>query len=237
MDLIELTIEGRHVKAEPGTKILKAAMDAGIYIPNLCYIPEADLPFGGCRLCYVEVEGRGLVTACTLPVKDGMVVYTQTPEVNRLRRTAFKLFIAYHDLDCRSCWKNKNCELQKLAAKLKVKLKKPEDFRGLPTELIPLDTTNPFIIYDPNRCILCGKCVWVCSNKNGETLIDFAYRGYETRLTLSSDISLIEEKCPSCGECVDICPTAALQGQPSSESAINLSKGGSEMAASINRSY
>jgi len=226
MDLIKLTIDGIDVKAGQGTKILKAAIDAGIFIPNLCYLPEADLPFGGCRLCYVEVEGRGLVTACTQPVENDMVVHTQTPEVNRLRRTAFKLLIAYHDLDCRSCWKNKNCELQKLAAKLKVKLKKPEDFRGLPTELLPLDTTNPFIIYDPNRCIFCGKCVWVCSRKNGETLIDFAYRGYETRLTLSSDISLIEEKCAFCGECVAICPTAALQPQPSLQPAVSSAEGG-----------
>jgi len=215
MDLVELTIDGKQVKAEPGTKILKAAMDAEIYIPNLCYIPEADLPFGACRLCYVELEGRGLVTACTQPVKNGMVVHTKTPEVNRLRRTAFKLFIAYHDLDCRSCWKNKKCELQRLAARVKVKLKTPEDFRGLPTEFLPLDTTNPFITHDPNRCILCGKCVWVCNKKNGEPIIDFAYRGYETRITLSSDISLIKEKCPSCGECVVICPTAALKPESS----------------------
>jgi formate dehydrogenase major subunit/NADH-quinone oxidoreductase subunit G len=155
-----------------------------------------------------------------------MVVHTQTPEVNRLRRTAFKLFIAYHDLDCRACWRNKKCELQKLAAKLKVKLKKPEDFRGLPTDLLPLDTTNPFIIYDPNRCILCGKCVWVCSKKNGETFIDFAYRGYGTRLILSSDISLIKGKCAFCEECVAICPTAALRTQASLESTESLAEGG-----------
>jgi len=215
MDFIQLTIDGQEVKAEPGTRILKVAMDSQIYIPNLCYIPEADLPFGGCRLCYVEVEGRGLVTACTQPAEDGMVIHTQTPAVNRLRRTAFKLMIAYHHLDCRSCWKNKACDLQKLAAKIKVKLKTPEDFRALPSDLFLLDTTNPFMIYDPNRCIICGKCVWVCQNQNGETLIDFAYRGYETRLRLSSHISMIEERCTSCSECVDICPTAALQHQPS----------------------
>jgi len=225
MDLTELTIDGTRVRAEQGTKILKAAMDAGIYIPNLCYLPDADLPFGGCRLCYVEVEGRGLVTACTQPVENAMVVHTQTPQVNRLRRTAFQLFIAYHNLECRSCWKNKNCELQRLARILKVKLKKPEDFRGLPTDLLPLDTTNPFIIYDPNRCIICGKCVWVCSKRNGEALIDFAYRGYETRLTLSSNIPLIKERCASCGDCVAVCPTAALQPQPSLQSAVSSADG------------
>jgi NADH dehydrogenase/NADH:ubiquinone oxidoreductase subunit G len=211
MDLVELTIDGQQVQAQEGTKILKAAQDAGISIPNLCYIPEAELPFGGCRLCYVEVEGRGLVTSCTLPVRDGMVVNTQTPEVQRVRRTAYKLLIAYHDLDCPNCWKKKNCDLLKLAGKVKVKPKRPQDFRGLPTEFLPLDTTNPFIIYDPNRCILCGKCVWACGEKNGESFIDFAYRGYETRLTLSSNIALLEEKCASCDDCVDICPTAALR--------------------------
>ena len=227
MDLIELTIDGTQIQAEPGTKILKVAMDAGIYIPNLCYLPEADLPFGGCRLCYVEVEGRGLVTACTEPVRDGMVVHTQTPDVDRLRRTAFKLLIAYHNLDCRSCWKNKRCELQKLAAKLKVRLKTPDDFRGLPTELLPLDTANPFITHDPNRCILCGKCVWTCNERNnGETLIDFVNRGYETKLALSSNISVIQEKCAFCGECVDICPTAALQPQPALQANLNQTQGG-----------
>lgn len=211
MGTIELTIDGQRVQAQPGTKILKAATDAGIFIPNLCYIPEATLPFGGCRLCYVEVEGRGLVTSCTLPVRDGMVVHTQTPEVERLRRTAFKLFIAYHDLDCKNCWKNKRCDLQKLAAKLKVKLKRPEEFRGLPNEWLPPDTSNPYLIYHSSRCILCGKCVWVCTEKNGIPFIDFAYRGYPTRLTLLSDHPELAKQCSSCGRCVEICPTAALQ--------------------------
>ncbi|UCE55195.1 MAG: (2Fe-2S)-binding protein [Desulfobacterales bacterium] len=213
MEQIELTIDDKKVNTKAGTKILEAALDAEIYIPNLCYIAEAELPYGGCRLCYVHVEGRGLVTACTLPVENGMVVHTQTPEVMRVRRTAYKLLIAYHNLDCRACWKNKKCDLQKLAAKVKVKLKRPEDFRGLPTEFLPLDTTNPYITYDPLQCIICGKCVWVCSKICGEPLLDFAYRGNKTRLTLSPDAVLVEEKCPSCGQCAVVCPTAALQPQ------------------------
>ncbi len=221
MGLIELTIDDKQVKVKKGTKILDAALKAEIYIPNLCYIPEADLPFGGCRLCYVDVEGRGLVTACTLPVIDKMVVHTQTPEVMRIRRTAYKLLIAYHDLDCRACWKNKKCDLQKMAARVKVKLKRPQDFRGLPTEFLPLDRTNPYVTYDPNRCIICGKCVWVCNNKNGESLLDFSCRGYETKLTMSSDTGLVEEKCASCGECVTICPTAALESTSSLESPVS----------------
>lgn len=211
MDLVELTIDGTKVQAKPGTKVLKAASDAGIFIPNLCYIPEADLPFGGCRLCYVEVEGRGLVTACTQPVRDGLVVNTQTPEVDRVRRTAYQLIIAYHNLDCKACWKNKKCDLQKLASKIKVKLKRPEHFRKLPTEWLPLDTSNPFITYDPSTCILCGKCVWVCSQKNNVPFIDFSFRGYKTRLSLSSNAALLENRCQSCRECIAICPTAALR--------------------------
>ena len=225
-ELIRLTIDDTRIEAEKGTKILQAALDAGIYIPNLCYVPEADLPFGGCRLCYVDVEGKGPVTACTQPVINSMVVHTQTPKVQRLRRTAFKLLIAYHDLDCRNCWKNKKCELQKIAPKVKVKLKTPQDLRDLPKDLLPLDTTNPYVTYDPNRCVRCGKCVYVCTQKNGEPLIDFALRGYETRLTMSSAISLIEGICPSCGQCIDICPTAGLQRPNSSESNGNLAKDG-----------
>jgi len=118
-ELIKLTIDNTRVEAEKGTKILQASLDAGIYIPNLCYLPEADLPFGGCRLCYVDVEGRGPVTACTQPVTKGMVVHTQTPEVERLRCTAFKLLIAYHDLDCRNCPKNKNASFKKSLQRLK----------------------------------------------------------------------------------------------------------------------
>lgn len=220
MGLIQLTIDGRPVQAEPGTKILKAALDAGIFIPNLCYIPEAELPFGGCRLCYVHVEGRGPVTSCTQPVRDGMVVYTQTSEVERLRRTAYKLFIAYHHLDCKSCWKNKQCDLQKLASKVKVKLKRPDDFRDLPTEWLPLDTSNPCLVYDPNRCILCGKCVWVCTDKNGQPFIDFAYRGYATRMRLLCDEPRLEAICSPCGRCVRVCPTAALQATEKMASAV-----------------
>jgi predicted molibdopterin-dependent oxidoreductase YjgC len=154
-----------------------------------------------------------------------MVVRTQTPEVNRLRRTSFKLLIAYHKLDCRSCLKNKQCALQKLAPKVKVKLKTPEDFRGLPTEWRPLDTRNPYITYDPNYCVLCGKCVFVCARKNGDPLIDFAHRGMETRLVMTSDLAAMEKQCPGCGDCVDICPTAALQPQPP-EASVVASEGG-----------
>ena len=108
MEQVELTIDDKPVTAEAGTKILQAALDAEIYIPNLCYIPEAELPYGACRLCYVDVAGRGLVTACTLPVKNGMVVHTQTPEVMRVRRTAYKLLIAYHNLDAVRAGRTKN---------------------------------------------------------------------------------------------------------------------------------
>jgi formate dehydrogenase major subunit/NADH-quinone oxidoreductase subunit G len=173
MQQVELTIDEKPVKADTGTKILDAALAAEIYIPNLCYIPEAELPYGGCRLCYVHVEGRGLVTACTLPVQNGIKVHTQTPEVMRVRRTAYKLLIAYHNLDCRACWKNKKCDLQKLAAKVKVKLKRPEDFRGLPTEFLPPDTTthtSPTIPFSALFAANVSGCAVSCMENRSWTL-------------------------------------------------------------------
>ena len=208
--MINLTIDGIRIEAESGTRILWAALDNGIYIPNLCAIRERELPSGACRLCWVEIEGRQeAVTACTEPVREEMVVHTKTPRVMRLRRTAFELIITDLPLECRTCGKNRSCELQKLASFLKVKLKKPKRLREMPPKSLPLDSSNPFFVYDPNKCVLCGKCVWIC-NDLGIEAIDFAFRGYESRVTTFDNMPLKESRCESCGECVAICPVGAL---------------------------
>jgi bidirectional [NiFe] hydrogenase diaphorase subunit len=207
-DTVTLTIDGKEIRARNGEKILWAALDNDIYIPNLCAIREADPPFGGCRLCFVEVEGGPCpVTACSEVVKEGMVVHTRTPAVMRLRRTAFELLLSHHDLDCRNCPKNRNCELQRIAAREGFKLKLRR-FRKVPRSL-PVDSSHPLFIYDPNKCVVCGKCIWVCQ-QNGVGAIDFAHRGLETRVSTFDNVPLIDSNCASCLDCVQVCPVGAL---------------------------
>jgi len=206
--LVTLTIDGTEIRAPEGDRLLWAALDNGIYIPNLCAIREADLPFGACRLCFIEIEGKNApVTACSEPVAEGMVVHTRTPKVNRLRRTAFELLLSHHHLDCRNCFKNTNCELQRIALRLGFKLKL-QRFRLIPRSW-PIDSSHPLFIYDPNKCVLCGKCVWVCQ-EHSIGAIDFAFRGIDTRVSTFDNVPLIDSKCDSCLQCVDVCPVGSL---------------------------
>jgi bidirectional [NiFe] hydrogenase diaphorase subunit len=207
-NIITLSIDSREVRAKEGQKLLWAALDHGVYIPNLCAMREADLPFGGCRLCLVEIEGRrSPVAACSQQVEDGMVVRTDTPQVKRLRRTAFELLLSHHHLDCAHCPKNKKCELQRIATHQGFKLKL-ERLRRIPRDL-PVDSSHPLFTYDPNKCVICGKCVWVCQ-RHGVGAIDFAYRGLDTRVSTFDNMPMVDAKCDSCLECVMVCPVGAL---------------------------
>ncbi|MBM4443965.1 MAG: ferredoxin [Chloroflexi bacterium] len=207
-DTVVLTIDGREVRARRGERLLWAALDNGIYIPNLCAIREADLPFGSCRLCFVEIEGRRApLTACSQFVEEGMVVSTTGPGAKRLRRTAFELLLSHHHLDCRNCARNKNCELQRIAAREGFKLKL-ERYRRIPRSL-PVDDSHPLFVYDPNKCVLCGKCIWAC-HEHGIGSIDFAHRGLETKVSTFDNIPMIDSSCDSCLECVRVCPVGSL---------------------------
>ena len=153
-DKVKLTIDGREIEAESGEMILWAALDAGIFIPNLCALRENGRPHTSCRLCLVEIEGRdGLITACSEPVADGMVVKTNTERVDRVRRTAFELLMTNHNIDCKNCVKNGNCALQEIASKLRYKLK-PERLPSIVRSL-PIDDSHPLFTYDPNKCVGC----------------------------------------------------------------------------------
>jgi len=212
MALVTLVIDGMEVKAQEGERLLWTALDNGFYIPNLCALRQADPPLASCRLCFIEIEGRSApLTACTEPANDGMVVHLNTPKVQRLRNTAFELLLSYHKLDCSHCAKNRSCELQSIASRLGLKLKLTR-LRQIPCDL-PIDSSHPLFTYDPNKCVLCGKCIWVC-HEQGTGILDFAFKGIEARVSTIGGIPLAEAGCNSCLACVAACPVGALLAKP-----------------------
>jgi formate dehydrogenase major subunit/NADH-quinone oxidoreductase subunit G len=205
---VKLTINGQEVEAKSGDMILWAALDAGIFIPNLCAIRDKDHPQTGCRLCLVEIEGYDkLITACSEPVIKGMVVKTNTERVDRIRHTAFELLMSNHNIDCKNCVQNGSCALQETASKLKYKLK-PERLPSIVRSL-PIDDSHPLFTYDPNKCVLCGKCVWACE-QSGAGELQFAFRGIDTVISTLGGVPLVQSGCKGCADCVTVCPVGAL---------------------------
>jgi formate dehydrogenase major subunit/NADH-quinone oxidoreductase subunit G len=206
---VSFFLDDRPVRARSGEKILWAALDNGVYIPHLCGVREREEPFGACRLCFVEVEGRDLpVLGCSEPVVADMRVHTRSDRLDRLRTTAFDLLLSHHDLDCKNCARNGSCSLQHLAKTLKVSLR-PKRFRKLPTEA-PIDDSHPEIVLNPNRCVLCGKCVWVCNEVEKSGVLDFVFRGLRTRVAPFQLEPLAESACMDCLRCAEICPVGAI---------------------------
>jgi bidirectional [NiFe] hydrogenase diaphorase subunit len=157
----------------------------------------------------VEIKGQDVpVAACTTTVAEGMVVNTRGAKALRLAGTALELLLASHPVDCTNCLKNRSCELQRIAKHLGVKLK-TKRFRKILPEL-PIDSSSSLFIYDPNKCVLCGKCVWVCQKKLAKGAIGFAYRGFRRMVTTFGDEPVGRSICQDCSECVAVCPVGAL---------------------------
>ncbi len=207
---VTFTIDGQTVAAPEGEKILWAAQRAGIHIPHLCAHPDREPPFGSCRLCYVDVEGRsGPVTACTEPVAEGLVVTTRSERLDRLVRAGFELLMSTHDLDCKVCPAKRSCGLRTISRQTKVKLRSGDLAKLLPN--LPVDDSHDAFGLNPNRCILCGLCVWVCAEQVGRGILDFAHRGLGTHISTFDGEPLAAQACDAdCLACVDICPTGAL---------------------------
>jgi predicted molibdopterin-dependent oxidoreductase YjgC len=206
MGTVRLSIDGTEVEAREETTVLEAAREAGIYIPNLCADPDLE-PYGGCRLCLVEIENQeGLPAACMTPVAEGMVVRTDTPRVNSVRRGTMELLMSDHPENCLLCSKNQRCELQKVAAYLGVDRQRFQMLKRPPL----IDASNPFFVRDSGKCILCGKCVRVCNEVQGVGALKVVPEGISTRIVSEGERPIVESICESCGQCMAKCPTAAI---------------------------
>jgi formate dehydrogenase major subunit/NADH-quinone oxidoreductase subunit G len=205
---ITLTIDGREIRAEKGRRLLAVALEHGIEIPHLCGVETSPLPYGACRLCWVQLEGRtDPSTACTVSVDEGMVVTTRTEKVDRLVKSAFDMLLSTHPLPCKGCPGHKRCALQDIARMRKLKLRHgahPVILRDL-----PIDTSHPKMGLDPNRCILCGECIRVC-DEHGIHALGFMERGLSMRIGTFGDTPLAETRCSGCGLCIEVCPVKAL---------------------------
>jgi len=207
--MITLRIDEQEIEVAEGTNLLEACLVNGIYIPNLCYIEGMEHPPVSCRLCFVEIEGTdNPVSSCSVWVGEELVVHTDTPRVRQLQKTALQLLLSVHDVDCKNCPANRNCALQDMAKFLKVALKS----KGLDRLLkeTRIDERHPFFDYYPNRCVLCGKCVYVCRHQQNRAGLTFAKRGIDTVVSFYDRPQTEPPPCDSCQACLEVCPVAAL---------------------------
>jgi len=206
MGSIKLTINGSQVSGLEGMTILEAAQKNAIDIPTLCY--HQDLaPIGACRLCVVEVEGsRTLVASCHTPATADMVIYTHSPKVIETRRVMVELLLASHPESCLVCDKANICELRKIAADLEVGLPR---FR-LRKHYYPIEDSNPYVIRDLSKCILCRRCSRGCDELAKQNILNLGYRAFDSKIIVDLDAPLDKDVCRDCDVCTSLCPTGAL---------------------------
>ena len=207
---VTLTIDGRNVTVPAGTSVMRAAAELDNNIPKLCATDSLD-SFGSCRLCLVEIEGqRGTPASCTTPVRDGMVVHTQTDRLQRLRKGVMELYISDHPLDCLTCAANGDCELQDQAGAVGLRNVR-YGYNGDNHLGKDKDLSNPYFQFDPSKCIVCSRCVRACDEVQGTLALTVQGRGFQSEISaglLSDDF--MSSECVSCGACVQACPTATL---------------------------
>jgi len=204
---MQITINGEIKQVVGHETILQVCEQMGLFIPTLCYDKRL-VPHGACRMCVVEVEkARSLVASCSTPVSDGMVIYTHSDRVEKARKDILKLIWSTHRNDCLTCSQNGNCRLQDLCYLYDID---PENNHFKKRLSHHIDDSNPFYTIDRDKCILCGKCVRVCSELQGTTAIGFSQRGYKTHITHPFEMGMTHSDCVSCGNCVSVCPTGAI---------------------------
>ncbi|HHZ16426.1 MAG TPA: NADH-dependent [FeFe] hydrogenase, group A6 [Peptococcaceae bacterium] len=206
MAMLNITIDGQQMQVPEGITVLEAARMAGIKIPTLCYLKDIN-EMGACRVCLVEIErARGLQPSCMYPVMEGMVVRTNTPAIREARKAVVELILSNHPMECLTCDRNTNCELQALAKQFGIT---DVRFQGENT-FFPQDTSSPSIVRNPDKCILCRRCVSVCNKVQGVGVLGVTNRGFESIVAPSFDHQLNEVDCVYCGQCVNVCPVGAL---------------------------
>ena len=203
----KMIINGKECEFTNEANILEVIRKNGFNVPTFCYRPDLKDTFGACRMCVVEVEGRGVQSSCTMPPQDGLVIHTNTAKVRRIRKTVLELLLANHDRECTTCNKSGSCELQKYSEEYGIKdVSKYVQKK----ELRPLDDSSPSIVRDLNKCILCGACVRACDQYQGLQVLGFANRGANTVVQPMAGRMLATSECVYCGQCVAVCPTGAL---------------------------
>ncbi len=205
---IHLTIDGQKIIAEQGMSVLDAALENEIYIPHLCHHPDLK-PVGACRLCGVEIDGGKMTMSCMTPVQEGIDVKTDSTAIYQARKVAMELLIADHHMDCLACVAANNCDLLTISAYLGIQ---PDGLKRLrpSNKGLPIDNSNPFFQFDPNKCVICGICVRTCDEVVGLGALGFINRGFRTVIGTFGNQSFVDSICESCGECVDRCPVGAL---------------------------
>lgn len=203
----KMIINGKECEFTNEENILEVIRKNGFNVPTFCYRPDLKDAFGACRMCVVEIEGRGIQSSCTMPPQDGLVIKTNTEKVRRIRKTVLELLLANHDRECTTCDKSGNCELQKYSEEYGIKDISKFSQRK---EIRPIDDTSPSIVRDANKCILCGACVRACDQYHGLQVLGFANRGANTVVQPMAGKHLSDSECVYCGQCAAVCPTGAL---------------------------
>ena len=208
-ETVQVEIDGLPATVNAGSSILRAARESGVDIPKLC-ATDSLKPFGSCRMCLVEIEGRkGYPASCTTPVEAGMKIRTQTSELSKIRRNVMELYISDHPLDCLTCSANGDCELQDMAGAVGLR-----DVRygmdGKNHLDAPVDASNPYFQFDASKCIVCSRCVRACDEVQGTFALTIQGRGFDSKVSSGIDEDFLDSECVSCGACVQACPTATL---------------------------
>lgn len=207
MEMVNITIDTRKIQVPSNYTVLEAARCANIDIPTLCFLKDIN-EIGACRMCVVEIRGaRSLQAACVYPVSEGLEIFTQTPKVRESRKVTLELILSNHDKKCLTCVRSRSCELQKLTEDLNIK---DIRFEGEMSKY-PLDQLSASIVRDPNKCVLCRRCVNMCKNIQKVAVIDTNERGFKTIVGSAFNESLADVPCINCGQCITVCPVGALR--------------------------